>query len=549
MYINIKELTAFSRHNLLIAMLFIVSSFYNLIASPLYAQQPEKLPQVTSAEKISTYSKVALYEYLLGNHFESLTELALLEGYGYPITNNRVKAMQARIYLSFDLDNAAFDIFAESYSQMKSTEFDNIFQTKTWLTLAKQFYRKSNYTSASVALNKLTGNVSPLFQDEFYYLAAQLSIKEHDLITAEKAKEKLPKGSIFIRYIDFNQGSYLLSLGKTELAIEKYIRAASTDGNTHITPIMTALIDKANLALAYIYIKQQAYQRAINTFKQISLNGIETESAMLGYGWAAAKLGRYENALAIWQQLSDRENLTPYVLEAYIAIPFAYEQLQQQEQAYHSYQFAVKRFNEHKQKLVLALQQTQKKNFLQQMLIKQQVLAAELVGVQAIKGRQVELKFPEFIDVFTDVSTSKFQQGIKDIKDLNTMIDSLQKWQSDIASMQKEITDSSVLQGKDETPAFFVKRFAQLNQTQKQLQEKIAMAQNLQKTLLTELTLSIQKSLKAQLLNIKQYKQVAKLASAKINDDVFMKKHPINKKLNSRVGIQELNLNSDNELQ
>ncbi len=548
MTLSIKDLLVYLPANRLIASLCAVSFIYSLISPLSYAQSPSMLRQATNEEKINTYSKVALYEYLQGNNFESLTELALLEANGYPITNSRTKAMQASIYLSFDLDNAAFDIFEDKLSQVKSDEVDGIFQTKTWLTLAKQFYKKGNYKSASAALNRLEGNVAAPLQDDFYYLVAQLSLKENDLTMAEEAKKQLSNDSIFIRYINFNQGSYLLSLGKTEQAIEKYIHAAAIPANTHFTPILTALIDKANLALAYLYIKQQAYQRAINTFKRVSLNGIETESAMLGYGWAAAKLGRYENALAIWQQLSQRENLTPYVLEAYIAIAFAYEQLQQQEQAYHSYQYALKRFNDHQQKLTNALHETQQKDFLQKMLIKQQVLAAELVGAQAIKGRRVELKFPEFIDIFTDVATNNFQQGIHDIKDLNIMIDSMQTWQSDIAGMYKEIIDSSVLQGKDETPPFYIKRFAQLKQSQKQLKDKVAMAQNLQNTLLTELTVSIQKSLESQLLNIRQYRQVAKLASAKINDDVFMKNHPINKGLNPKLIPKELKAHSGNEL-
>ncbi len=543
----INQLMACSLRKRLMALLFAASLFYSLIAPLSYAQSPQKLPQATSEEKISIYSEVALYEYLLGNNFESLTELALSEYNGYPITNSRTKAMQASIYLSFDLDNAALDIFDENFSQMKSAEFDDIFQTKTWLTLAKQFYKKGNYKSASVALSRLQGNIETSLQDDYYYLLAQLSVKENDLIMAEEAKKQLPKDSILIRYIDFNQGSYLLSLGKNEQAIEKYILAASTDANTPFTPLLTALIDKANLALAYLYIKQQAYQLAINTFKLVSLDGIETESAMLGYGWAAAKLSRYENALAIWQQLSKRKNLTPYVLEAYIAIPFAYEQLQQPAQAYHSYQYAIKRFNVQKQKLELALKETQQNDFLQKMFIKQQVLASELVGVQAIKGRQVELKFPEFINIFTDVSTNKFQQGIKDIKDLNIMIDSLKKWQRDIASVRKEFLDNPVLQGNN-IPSFFIERFTQLKQTQKSLQDNVAMAQDLQNTLLTDLTMSIQKSLKSKLLNIKQYRQVAKLASAKINDDVFMKNHPINKRLNLQPNPKDLKVHSGNEL-
>ncbi|OUS27881.1 hypothetical protein A9Q98_08330 [Thalassotalea sp. 42_200_T64] len=527
-----------------------------------YAQKNTALESESDDYQNNLYSKVALYEYLLSNYFASLTEIAIAEQKTLPVSNSQVNLVQARIYLYFDMDSAANEIFNEQFSQQATADISKEYSSSAWFELANQLYRKQKLNAAQQALDRVSEDLPASLIAKFHYLSAQLLIKQKDYVGAEKMKINIPDGDIYHRYLSFNWATHALKAGDTNTAIAQFKQVLSVDDSSEFTDELKILIDKANLALGYIYIQQQQNQQAIAAFKRISLESTETESAMLGYGWAVANSNNFSTALAIWQRLSVRTTLTPYVREAFIAIPYAYEQLGDNPAAYQAYQVALARFKEQQQILTTELKAAELDHYLLDMLVKGQVLAAILPGKQAMKGRAVNLKFPAAINTYALVASNDFQQGVDDLKDLHTMIESLLKWQVELEQLsvdfyheatfpsvqrERELRQQQLSQLKkqrDDLQKIKNKRYKSLNSKVaerqaaldkaeqlgitplndmlKNVQAKIAATGQLKQDILQALTAKLRRAFKQQLSHVESYRKNAQLALLRLNDGVFI---------------------------
>ena len=81
-----------------------------------------------------------------------------------------------------------------------------------------------------------------------------------------------------------------------------------------------ALRDKANLSLGYVYLQQNAFDRARNYLQQVRLNSPYSNRALLAMGWIAQQQGRSDEALAPWTELRNRNVTDPAVQESLLAV-------------------------------------------------------------------------------------------------------------------------------------------------------------------------------------------------------------------------------------
>ena len=94
-----------------------------------------------------------------------------------------------------------------------------------------------------------------------------------------------------------------------------------------------ALRDKANVALGFAALKAGKPQDARTYLQRVRLQGIEANAALLGFGWAADALGSPKLALVPWVELAGRDASDSAVLEAQLAVPYAYAELHADAQA------------------------------------------------------------------------------------------------------------------------------------------------------------------------------------------------------------------------
>lgn len=145
-----------------------------------------------------------------------------------------------------------------------------------------------------------------------------------------------------------------------------------------------AIRDQANLALAYLFLRDAQGATAKTLFQRLPLSGTYSNNALLGLGWTElAPTGerfiknspgtygsvsensnfwqtkleideseKFKRALVSWNELATRNPEDPAVQEALVVAPFALEKIGDHEQAGKAYANAIDSFTESQRKLV-----------------------------------------------------------------------------------------------------------------------------------------------------------------------------------------------------
>ncbi|WP_152593856.1 hypothetical protein [Thalassotalea sp. ND16A] len=432
--------------------------------------------KAATAENLVRVSKgMAIYQYYQGNNFAALTQLAINHKKAIVDLSGNSELFKAGLQLHFQMDMAADDIFSQEQLQQANVSGNLPYRDLVYLSFAKALYKKQHYQQAKQALALMGNHLAAQHQDDYHFLNAQLLLKFGDINGASAAQQQIGAASVYHRYLAFNQAMLLIANEQTEQAISALAKVtqiqppvrSKADGDEEqavieivITDELEALLDRANLALAYLSLEQGQNRQAIDAFKRVRLDGIDSEAAMLGYGWAAANSDDYQTALMVWQQLSSHELLTPYVLEAYLAIGYAYQQLHDSKSAYAAYHLAITKFNQQQQLLTAELaniygspagnedgiDDTQSVSnasndyilsLLQPVKAKVTTTTAGLSKPSPgnLIGEQVGLVLPPTINTFAVVASNEFQQQLDDLNSVNASITLLNDWQQQLTQL------------------------------------------------------------------------------------------------------------------
>ena len=125
-------------------------------------------------------------------------------------------------------------------------------------------------------------------------------------------------------YARFNLGVALVKGGEAERGMALLDEVGKTPA---VTEEYRSLRDKANLALGFSSLQTNNPDRARVYLERVRLNGMLANKALLGFGWAAAALKQPKVALVPWTELSGRDTADSAVLEAKLAVPYAFAEL------------------------------------------------------------------------------------------------------------------------------------------------------------------------------------------------------------------------------
>ena len=112
------------------------------------------------------------------------------------------------------------------------------------------------------------------------------------------------------------------------------------------TEELKALRDKANVALGFAALADEKPEAARAYLERVRLSSMLSNKALLGFGWASAALKQPKQALVPWSELTgSRDASDAAVLEARIAVAFAYAELGAYGQSLERYQDAIGAFD------------------------------------------------------------------------------------------------------------------------------------------------------------------------------------------------------------
>jgi hypothetical protein len=431
--------SCWARHSLVAASLLVA-----------HAVVAEKAPTPKTEVADLRYG-VALYHYYQQDYIPAISELMVadardgIQGHG-----NNPELIAGGISLAFGMQNHAEQLFERLLNDQSRPQ---TVRDAAWFYLGKLQYTRADWSDAAISFSRVSDKFSPSMLREMRSLQINLHIKNNqlsDLGVKDIEQQKLEQWTPYALY---NLGAAHARKGdnKTAQTFFSELAGLSFDSDRQSRTEYLALRDKAHTALGYSHLQEKSYLGAIEEFRKVRLDGLESNQALLGYGWAAIAQEKYAEAIKPWQLLQQRSLLYPAAQEALLALPFAYEKLNAPGDALREYENAEKLL-EQEIHLVRDLRATLTQGELLTLVSSKPVSDKELrereknnepgtltalitddgqnwlklSGTSVIKTRSIYLR-----ELFAQ---NEFQASVLDLRDLLKLQKLLQDWQPKLAA-------------------------------------------------------------------------------------------------------------------
>ncbi len=288
---------------------------------------------------------VALYHYYQQDYIPAITELMVadardgIQGHG-----DNPELIAGGLSLAFGMQNHAEQLFTHL---LQDNSRPQKVRDAAWFYLGKLQYAKGDWAGAASSFSRVSGTFNADLLAEMHSLQINLQIKQNDLVPLSIKKIEQEKLSQWEPYALYNLGAANARNGDLNTAKEFFNELTSisfsnfSSEETKQSRIeYLTLMDKAHTAIGYTYLQDKSYSAAIEEFRKVRLDGMESNQALLGYGWAAVAQEKYAEAIRPWQVLQQRSLLFPAAQEALLALPFAYEKLNAPGDALREYEHA-----------------------------------------------------------------------------------------------------------------------------------------------------------------------------------------------------------------
>ncbi len=324
------------------------------------------------------------------------------------------------LYLSYGHHLEAAAIFERMLADNVSTEI----RDRTWFFLAKIWYQRGYLDKSLHALSLVEGELPDNLQREALMLQAQVLIDGGNYDGAISLLQDWKGRTEWASYAKFNVGVALVRSGRVAEA------QALLDDLGSLNPFndeLTALRDKANLALGYALLQDGQPAAAKLPLQRVRLEGPFSNKALLGVGWADAEMENYRRALVPWMELRGRDLLDSAVQESMLAIPYGLAKLESISQAADHYLNAIEAFYEEINRLDRTIAHIESGEMFDEFL-----LTDPLDSTGWYWQLQELPEGPEARYLFHLLATHEFQEGLKNFRDLTYLGKNLEDWQGSI---------------------------------------------------------------------------------------------------------------------
>jgi hypothetical protein len=270
----------------------------------------------THTVKDPHYGEVLFY-FFQENYFSALSQLMVAQHFGrVPHHDQEAELLRGGMLLSYGMDQEAGRIFQALIDAGAPPSV----RDRAWFYLAKIRYQRGYVAEAEYAMGRVRGRLPGDLEDERLVLHAVLLMHRQQYGEAILMLKRTSSQSGWAAYGRYNLGVALIQAGLRDrgAALLDEIGRDPARGEE-----LMALRDKANVALAYAFLRSDAPGKAEYYLERVRLNGLMSNKALLGLGWAHASLDEYERALVPWMELADRSMADTAVQESLLAVPFA----------------------------------------------------------------------------------------------------------------------------------------------------------------------------------------------------------------------------------
>jgi hypothetical protein len=364
----------------------------------------------------------SLFYFYQDRYFSAVTTLMVSQHFErMPVHADEAEVLRGGLFLSYGLHREAGEIFAQLIERNAPPHV----RDRAWFYLAKIRYQRGLFAEAEDAVGRIEASLAPDLQEERLLLQAHLMMARGDYAGAAKVLDtKIGKagpgqyarfnlGVALIKSGDVARGTALLDeLGKTPATTEEY----------------RSLRDKANLALGFSALQGEQPAQAKAYLERVRLNGMLANKALLGFGWAAAGLKNPQTALVPWTELAGRTPADAAVLEAKLAVPYAFAELGAFRQALDGYQQAITVFGTEDRYLDESIEAIRAGKLLQGLLERNP--GEEMGWFWNIDSLP---EMPHAGHLAPVLAQHDFQEAFKNYRDLHFLARNLQQWEQKLA--------------------------------------------------------------------------------------------------------------------
>lgn len=361
---------------------------------------------------------VALYHYYQSDYMEALTELLIAKEHGgIQGHGDNPEIMEGGFALGYGLERYASDIFDRVLEENRSQAS----QDAAWFFMSKLRYLRGDYDSAAAAIDKMSRKPARNIRDDVIAQKINLAIKRNDLEQAKQLIKTKKPGDHWMPYIYFNLGAAYARIEEYDQAIKYFNYLLEEEFRREE---LRALHDKAMTSAGYSYLLSERYEEAIERFSKVRLTSALSNRALLGYGWAAAALNQFEEALKPWHHLANSTLIDENSQEALIAVPFAYEKLGSDGLALTNFLSAEQKFIDEIARLDSVVDGMQGDDLLDALKIKR---SAGMDWLKYVRENQVTPQLGYLAELF---SREQFQALVQELRDLLGIYEDLEQWKS-----------------------------------------------------------------------------------------------------------------------
>lgn len=368
------------------------------------------------------YGDVLFYFYQ-DDYFDAITRLlAARELNRVPNTEGEAELLLGGLYLSLGEHVEAGKIFEKLLDGNASQNVRN----KAWFYLGKVWYQRGYLEESERALQKVSDKIQPRISAERYMLLAQLMLRQARYDDAIAALGRWHGAPDWTAYAQFNLGVALVRTGRLADAISHLDQVGRMETRSEE---LLALRDKANLALGFALLQAERAAEARPVLQRVRLDGPYSSKALLGVGWADSALGEFKRALVPWLTLRKRNLLDSAVQEAYLTVPYAYNQLGATGQAADFYNSAIESFDAETQRIDHSIEEIRGGTLLERLLDDDK--KDTLTWYWQLKTIP---DAPESRYLYQLLASNEFQEGLKNFRELHFMSRNLDNWREDLSA-------------------------------------------------------------------------------------------------------------------
>ncbi|MGD9387154.1 MAG: hypothetical protein PVI87_02905 [Gammaproteobacteria bacterium] len=383
-----------------------------MLVAPATAQQPQPAPP---AVRDLAWGEV-LFRHYQEDRMGALVRLAVAEARAeLPHHGGEARLLQGGLYLAWGLRDEAASIF----EALLADGAPPAQQDQAWYWLARIRHERGEVDAALAALHRIGDDLPPAMAADRVDLESRvlLALGRYDAVVRLLASSRQP--GAWRAFADFNQAVALARTGETDAALELFDDLGRSRADREE---LLLLRDRANLALGLARLDGGDPAGARTALDRVRLDSPYAGRALLAAGWAEAEREHYRAALGPWTQLTGLGDADGAALEAMLAVPWAWHQVDEPGQSVLGYRQAAAACEAELARLDTALRTAQGEALL------------ELALADPAEPPIVEGPLPAYLHALS--VDHPFRAVTADLRDLKALRENLLEWRRSLDALR-----------------------------------------------------------------------------------------------------------------